>query len=272
MKKILVPVDFSIPSNCGYNFAYDLAASIGAELVVVHMYLPSSEPTYSLEKLQADAPRRKKELLNHLKDATQRFTFDKNVKITYELSYAEKKDIATYAKKHEVELIVMGTHGSGNALKSAWGSNTSSVIEKAHCPVLAIPEGMIFDNMLDIAYATNYDDKDLDAILKLAEIAKQIRSSLHFVHVNLVSGPIDTEAAERFEAELRPKLNGLAVTFNSWSANSVEEGLEIFCNLKKIDILAMLTKDRTTWAKMFGEKSVTKSMALRNILPLLAFH
>jgi len=276
MDKILVPVDFSVPSSWGFYYAYDLAASIGAELVVLHMYMPYTEPVYSVTKLQAMAAERYDDILAHLKAATQRpvGSNESDVKVSYVIDYHEKSDIAAYVndKDHKVDLVVMGTHGAGNAVGKVWGSNTSNVIKNANCPVLAVPVGAEFGATQNMAYATDFDSKDIETIAQLAVVAAATNSKLHCVHINLFSNKAVTEADKNFEETLKEKFAGLDVSFTSWSANNVEDGLEIFCRVNNIDILAMLTHDKSTWNKLFGEKSVTKSMALRSNLPLLAFH
>lgn len=273
MEKILVPFDFSVSSSWGFYYAYELAASINAEIVVVNMYLPASEATHSLEKLQANSPKRKIEILAHLKAATQYpEAKNKSVKVSYDIGYGEKEAIATYAKRQDIDLIVMGTTGNDKGVNRLLGSNTSMVIETAACPVLAIPNGTTFGSVQNIAYATNFDSKDIESITQLGKIAKATNSTLHCIHVNLFNEGTEAKKHTEFEAELKANLEGLPIVFNTWSAHKVEDGLEIFCRVNEIDILAMLTHNRSTWNKLFGEHSVTKSMAMRNKLPLLAFH
>ncbi|BDS11706.1 universal stress protein [Aureispira anguillae] len=275
MEKILVPFDFSVSSSWGFYYAYELAASIGAQVLVVNMYSPATEATYSLEKLQANAPKRKQEILAHLKAATQRpisSANDTSVTVTYDIDYGLKDDIANYAKRQKVDLIVMGTHGGDKTTSKLWGSNTSLVIKEAHCPVLAIPVGSTFKAAQNIAYATNFDSKDIDSIAQLAVVAAATNSTVHCIHVNLFSETPQLAEGAKFEEQLKANFGDLPVVFNVWSAHTVEDGLEIFCRVNNIDILAMLTHDRSAWDKLFGEKSVTRAMALRTKLPLLAFH
>jgi nucleotide-binding universal stress UspA family protein len=274
MEKILVPFDFSVSSSWGFYYAYELAATIDAEIIVVNMYLPATEATHSLEKIQANAPKRKIEILAHLKAATQypTTTDTKAVKVSYDIGYGEKEAISAYAKRQNVDLIVMGTNGSDKGINKILGSNTNVVIEKAHCPVLAIPTGTTFKSVQNIAYATNFDSKDVESITQLGKIAKATNSTLQCIHVNLFTEGAEVDKRTEFEGEVKTSLKDLPIVFNTWSAHNVEDGLEIFCRVNQIDILAMLTHNRSTWNKIFGEHSVTKSMAMRNKLPLLAFH
>jgi hypothetical protein len=48
--------------------------------------------------------------------------------------------------------------------------------------------------------------------------------------------------------------------------------LETFLRVNHMNILSMLTHKRNLWEKIFGEKSVTKEMAFRSKIPILAFH
>jgi hypothetical protein len=52
----------------------------------------------------------------------------------------------------------------------------------------------------------------------------------------------------------------------------VEEGLETFIRVNHMHMLSMLTHKRTVWDRMFGEKSMTREMAMRIKVPILAFH
>jgi len=63
-----------------------------------------------------------------------------------------------------------------------------------------------------------------------------------------------------------------SISFSIISATTVEEGLEVFCREKEIDLLAMLSHEKTFWEKTFTNRSMTESMIMRSKLPLLAFH
>lgn len=277
MKKILVPVDFSVASSWGYYYAYEMAAIIGAELVVMHMYLPHTDSSLKQDYKNISpeyAAKRKAEIIEHLKLATQQpiGSNSKNVPITYVVDYGERNEIVHYAKLHKVDMVVMGTKGAGSTSNKILGSNTAKVIETIHCPVLAIPEGVSFSPNMKIAYATDLKSDDQSVINNLMDIAKASNSSLHFIHVNKFTeapNPISTdELVQRF----KENMEDLTITVTNWSAIQIEDGLEVFCRVNKIDLLAVLKHDRSMWEKVFGEKSTTQTLAARNNIALLAFH
>lgn len=275
MKKILVPFDFSTVASNGFYYAHDLAKAIGAELVVMHMYLPHSD-TSVIEDYQsvdvAEAKTRREQILMHLKAATQLPIGhqDTAVNVTYLVDYGEKNEIAQYAKLHKADLIVMGTGGAGSFSKSL-GSNATTVLEEADCPVLVVPKDAKFQRNMAIAYATDLTTSDVDSLTSLAEVAELTGSKIHCVHVNKFSDAPNRLAEDTFNGLLKDKITNVNVSFSTWSAMKVEDGLEVFCRVNNINLLSVLKHKQTTWEKVFGEKSMTKVLALKKNMPLLAF-
>jgi len=272
----MVPVDFSSASSWGFYYAYNLAKAIDAELVVMHLYWPPYvESTYPMDMMQTIINEKEHEVLRHLQAATRPPLVDeseKPVKISYIVEPGSDNSIASIAEFQEVDLILMGTHGAGNAVDKVWGSNTSNVIKNAHCPVLAIPEGASFNGIKNIAYATDFDKKDTELLFQLTLIAVAIKANLHCVHINKSDNPYQGVDGADFKESFDKNFEDLPVSYSVWSATTIEEGLETFCRVNDIDVLAMLTHDKTFWDKLFGNKSMTKSMTMRTKLPLLAFH
>jgi len=277
MKKILVPFDFSVPASAGFYYAYDMAKAVGGELVVMHMYLPHTDSTIVQDYTglsQDEIKQRKNEIIGHLKAATQRpiGDSDDSVDITYIVDYGERNEISHYAKLHNADLVIMGTSGSKNQPFKIFGSNTTSVIENAECPVLAVPQEAKFSKNMNIAYATDLTSDSFENILQVADFAAATDSKMHFVHVNRFSDKDHSNDETTFEMDLKEKITNVPVTFTTWSAIKIEDGLDTFCSLNNIDMLVVLKHARSTWDKIFGEKSTTNTMALRNNLPLLAYH
>lgn len=274
MEKIIVPVDFSSTSSWGFYYAYNIAKEIGAELVVVHLYWPPYvETTYPASLIQSIINEKETEVLKHLKAATQAPLGDKeSVKVTYVVQVGSEHSIVDVAESEKADLIVMGTHGAGKALDKVWGTNTANVIQNATCPVLAIPIGATYEGVESIAYATDFDDQDTELLYQLTLIAVAIKAQLHCVHINQADAPYDDKKETAFRALFEENFADLPVTYSVWSANEIEDGLETFCRINKVSILAMLTHKKNLWEKVFGEKSITKKMTMQTKLPLLAFH
>jgi nucleotide-binding universal stress UspA family protein len=48
------------------------------------------------------------------------------------------EEIVRYAHEHEVDLIVMGTHGREGVMRMVIGSVAETVVRRAPCPVLTV--------------------------------------------------------------------------------------------------------------------------------------
>jgi nucleotide-binding universal stress UspA family protein len=275
MQKIVVPIDFSVASSWGYYYAYEMAKHLNVELVVIHLYWPPYvESTYPMEQIQAIYAAKEEALMHHIKAATRPPVKDApdQVRLSYVLKPGSENTIVSLANELDAELIIMGTHGSGKALDKVWGTNTGKVIQDAECPVIAVPEGAIFKPVQQIAYATDFDEKDNELLFQLAVVATAIKATVHCVHVNRVDELYQDPNEEAFRARFEQDFKGLPVSFSNFSAETVEEGLQTFCRVNDIHILAMLTHHKTLWDKIFWGGSTTKSMSRATRLPLLAFH
>ena len=101
------------------------------------------------------------------------------VTMHYLLESDANTDIAEIGNRINADIIVMGTHGAGNAVEKVWGTNTAKVIRDAKCPVLPVTIGSEFRYFSDIAYATDYVSNDLDNIMQLILFAKAINAKVH---------------------------------------------------------------------------------------------
>jgi len=144
--KILLAIDKSGYKDKATAYAITLAKALGAQVTVIHVIGKSSFGAtgdvlgyYRGGKLKAyqDAMKRNAEkLLN----GAVKWGEENGISMESEVlvdSSAEKA-IIDYAKKHKMDLIVIGTKGMTGIEKFLMGSVANHVVTYAHCPVLAI--------------------------------------------------------------------------------------------------------------------------------------
>ncbi len=142
LKQILVPTDFSDNSEVARKYAIAFAEMTGARLHVVHVqssplvpgwpaeiYVPP--PTGFFERIERDA----KERLDGWLTAPEKERFKATLVCLTGSPFIE---IVQYAKRQEIDLIVMGTHGRGPVSHMLIGSVAERVVRKAPCPVLTV--------------------------------------------------------------------------------------------------------------------------------------
>lgn len=137
LKKILVPIDFSQFSDKALRYAEGLAAKFHAELHLLHAFetMPiMAEGGYFPPDIASQEEKAARQMLNELD-----VTVPEEVQIVRELKHGHPfVEIVRYAKKNDIGLIVIGTHGRGAIAHMLLGSVAEKVVRKASCPVLTV--------------------------------------------------------------------------------------------------------------------------------------
>lgn len=143
-KQILLATDFSECSVRALDYALTLADISGASLHVLHVHqIPVSTgwgaeayvapPVDLFEQIEQEA----REQLDKALTDEQRTRARAEVVLRSGNAVVE---IIQYAKAHDIDMIVMGTHGRGPVGHVLMGSVAEKVIRKAPCPVLVVRE------------------------------------------------------------------------------------------------------------------------------------
>jgi type II secretory ATPase GspE/PulE/Tfp pilus assembly ATPase PilB-like protein/nucleotide-binding universal stress UspA family protein len=133
MKRILVPCDFSRFSDAAIQRACDLAMTLDAGLHLLHVvaepgFLGTAEPQE--DRLRHARERLEQQLQPHV---VVQLCVERAV-----VAGAPHREICRYAKEHDIDLIVMGTHGRTGLAHVAIGSVAEKVLRGAPCPVLIV--------------------------------------------------------------------------------------------------------------------------------------
>ena len=142
IKNILVPVDCSQCSLAGLRYAIDFARLVGARLIVLHVV--DLGPQLMTEGCGVYHLSPYKEAAMHTSEPQMRaFLSGVNFgSVPFEtLAVAEycPKGIYDAAKKKDVDLIIISTHGRTGLKHVFIGSVAEGVVRHAACPVLVVP-------------------------------------------------------------------------------------------------------------------------------------
>lgn len=141
--QILVPMDFSPPSEAALTYALTLARASGATVHVCHvipalhvldlLYEHGFEQLESVKRIAQKARRRVKDIIAS--------TNTGGADVTVQVHCSEgdtAPGVLEWAEKLKPDLIVMGTHGRRGAKRFFLGSVTEAVVRRATCPVLTL--------------------------------------------------------------------------------------------------------------------------------------
>jgi nucleotide-binding universal stress UspA family protein len=183
------------------------------------------------------------------------------------------ENIVSIALNNKADFIVMGTRGAGLIKKTFLGSNTASVIENSPIPVFVIPENVSFLPPKKIVFASRFLNSDVEAIKKLSVIAAAFNAEL--IIVNFVENKKDLETnsliMESFLLRIREATTYSKIACRIFENENAQKGIEKFIDVVDADIIALSTKNRNPFEKLFS-KSITKEMSFHSQIPLLAFH
>lgn len=133
-RHILVATDFSTPSEVALRDAARLGRAFDAKVTVLHVFLESRHSLHGKMvgfRSVADVEIQLREAL----DAIRKAHFDGQCGVDLVVSTEPALAIADYAKNHDVDLVVMGTHGRTGMRRMLIGSVAEKTTRIADCAV-----------------------------------------------------------------------------------------------------------------------------------------
>ncbi len=241
MKRILVPTDFSKYAYAAAEVAANIARKTDARVYLLHVvnlleYGDEEEISKQLFVMKL-VRKRMQEMVN------QPFFAGVNVveALQFDLIY---ENVAKLANKHEIDLIVMGSHGSGGIKEMVFGSNTQKIIRNSRCPVLTVkqlPESFEFSN---IVFASNFDSEVETGFLAVQRFAELYNATIHMVRI---CTPFDFEGTLKCYDKMIALASGTGLksyTTNVFNNDSLEGGIREFGITVGADLTAIATHGR----------------------------
>ena len=141
--RILVPTDFSPPSDAALATAKALATQFGASLHLVHVLTdPYATAAYTADIYGYLPPGLRQSWQQQAQmQLDGQFTKDERARFritTSVLFGTAAASIVEHARENGINLIVMGTHGRGGVAHLLLGSVAERVVRTAECPVLTV--------------------------------------------------------------------------------------------------------------------------------------
>lgn len=288
IRRILVPVDFSEFSKNACVYALRLARKYDADIKILHVfYAPIADlvpitDAYSIQvdmdinlrELEDQARHNLVEFVGQIREAAEQMGYG-DLKISYTLKEGIVEDeIASTARSFKPGIIVLGTKGKGEKQSDIIGSVVNRVLDKTRIPVLAIPQTTRLENfneVKNIVYATEFDDTDYVAIRRLISIVSAFDVKIYCVHVSKnAEDKWDKARMDNLREYFVQVHSNIGVECSFIKGDNPVANLEAFCELNKIDLLAMSSKKRSLLQRLFNP-GITKKLIHSGNIPLLLF-
>ncbi|MEM9077071.1 MAG: universal stress protein [Bacteroidota bacterium] len=271
MKGIIVPVDFSEQSENALQVAASLAKKHDSELYVLHMLelSPSimSESGYIAQE----------QVVHLIKVGEKRFNdfldkpYLKGIKIIPIIKhYKVFQEVNEIAQKHDIELIVMGSHGTDGLKEIFIGSNTERVVRSSDIPVLVVKGEVKQFELNNFVFACDYKEENIPALKKAKQMAEVFDAKLNLVYINTPGDEfLSTEDAyNRISKFLNLAKEGLEVEI--YNDYSVEKGILNYSETVGADLIGIPTHGRRGLIHFFMG-SIGEDVANHSNIPVITF-
>ena len=274
MKRILVPVDFSIQAEYAAKVASSIAKKTNAKIFLLHMLeLPSGVVDPSNFGNSSNTP----SALLFLKRAYDRFEefkelpFLEGIEVEAKVQFHKAYDgIIDESKVQDADLIVMGSQGTSGLEEMLIGSNTEKVVRNSEIPVLVIKQDVEDFKMENIVFASNFKINNQPAFQKILNFATLFNAKLHLLKINTIHNFETTKASSE---AIRSFIEGHDLgdyTLNIYNDISVEAGILNFTKLIEADVIILNTHGRRGLAHLFNG-SIGEDLANHAKLPVITF-
>jgi nucleotide-binding universal stress UspA family protein len=269
ISKIVVPTDFSAPAEQALNYAIELAKKTKASITLLHInqvaMVDASMPAETYQLLVKEI----EELtIAGFDTLEKKLLKPSGIDYTTETRYGfVSEEICAVAKEAEADLIIMGTTGASGAAEILIGSNAASVVAKSTVPILVIPKDLTYKDYSRIVYATDYNEPEFPALMRLIYFAELFDCPLDVIHVK-------SDADKYFNAENNFfKKNKANITYPNIHYIQLEKGdviqsINHYVEENHGDLLVMAKHNRSFFDRLF-HRSLSKKMAYHTKIPLL---
>lgn len=249
MKKILVPCDFSEPAINAYRLALDIAAKSNGTVFVLNVVeLPTLYDTTLMPALyfEKEALHDLMREANHNFEKMQKKYKSEGATVVFKSEFGlVHQMISHYTKKHDIDLIIMGSHGASGFREMFIGSNAERVVRWSSVPTLILKDfykgpikNIIFPNTLDL-------DQQEDLVMKVKALQNFFDATLHIVWINTPANFTSDTVTHQRLAKFAKRFMLRDYTLNIFNHIDTEIGVIEFAKFMKADLVAMGTHGRT---------------------------
>ena len=227
INKILFPTDFSECAEHAFSHAAELASFFDAEVHVFHTRIRPLSYYPALKHLLDEAE--KQQTIESIPEGSKDEKVmrapvgDQVIVISAEKTgQAAYEEIISYSKEHDIDLVVMGTHGRRGPKRLFIGSTAERVVRLSDCPVLTLRSDAQTANPMhlkNILVPVDFSDFSIDAIKYALELAKNWNAKITLLNV--------------IEEAVLPTVYGVEPVSVFHVDHLIEESVKMIQNLKE---------------------------------------
>jgi nucleotide-binding universal stress UspA family protein len=272
MKRILIPTDFSKYSEEALKVAAQIARKYNSEIILLHMLeLPiqanvaigggKSIPEIMFYKNKAIGN------LEKLMDSD----YLKGINVSEAIEFKKVYEgVLDASEKNNVDLIVMGSHGTSGFDELLVGSNAEKVVRFSKIPVLVVKKEADEFKARNFVFASDFSKETRKPFRKMIEFAKIFDSNLFLVMICTPNSFKTTHDAERIMRGFIANFDVENYSTHIYNDTNIENGIINFANSVDADLIGICTHGRTGLAHFFNG-SISEDLVNHVIRPIITF-
>lgn len=271
MKKIIVPVDFSLHSENALRTAAFFAKKYQSEITVVHMLelsgaVVSVSDAYLHEQTVFELKLAEKKFEDFLEKP-----YLEEIKIKPVIQhYKNFANLHKVAEEENADLIIMSSHGVTGFKEIFVGSNTEVVVRNSTIPVLVIKGLPIANEFKKAVFASDFSDDFISPYRQAKLILDVFDCDLELLYVNTPGAKFKTtkekqEIIERFLSKVGDDDTPKVVEVADYR---IEDGILAYAQSNNSDLIVMPTHGKHG-IEHFLEGSIAEDVTNHAALPVL---
>jgi len=271
MKKIIAATDFSPAAENALNYAADMANSIGAHLLLIHVtQLPVSFGDVPLAVYIED-------LINAAEKDLAASADKINTRMNGRLGIEKQVKSGTFYEELsalcEVEnpyAVVIGSQGKTKTERVLWGSHAVYAMKHLNWPTITVPPFAKYHSIRKIGLASDFAEVvNYTPVEEIKTLVKDFSAKLYV---------LNTAAQDSFDSEvvfqsgmLQEMIGSLNPSYHFIANENVEDGILQFARENNIDLLIVLPKHHKLIERI-TQTSHTKQLVIHSHVPVMALH
>lgn len=272
MKNLLVPTDFSPQAENALKIAAQLARQHNCEIHLLHIL---EIPLHQVDALSSynDLP----EAIYFMKLAHQKFetlkanTYLSGLIIHEHVEFHEIfKGVFHVCKKHNIDLVIMGSNGTSGLREMLIGSNTEKVVRTSETPVLVIKNEHENFEVNDFVFASDFKDECKAPYKRAIEFAEILNTQMHLLMVNTPNKFMSSAKANSRMKTFANDFDYDNYSINIYNDDTIEKGIMNFSASINADLIGMSTHGRQGISHFFNG-SISEDLVNHAKRPVITF-
>lgn len=274
MKTIIIPTDFSPIATNALHYGMDMAKSVNASILLLHVYqVPVSYSDVPIMLVSVDELKKSaEEKLALLKAEVEHITSGA-IKVYTEAKMGNVTDeLETLCNKIKPFAVIMGSKGTTGLERVLFGSNTLSAIKHLTWPVICVPPGKNFGNGIKkVGFACDFRNiVETTPAAAIKDFVKAFNAELHVLNVDYHDQHFKPETPEQ-SALLHTLLEEVKPVYHFIEHKDIEDGVNEFAEKNNLDLIISIPKRHKLLDGIFKPSS-TKQLVFQAHVPVMCVH